>query len=663
MPRGRYVLILVFFSLVYLSLRIYNINAPYEFCGSWLSIAARNYERFGMDGCGFVPCMGCGAISQDELQPYVHHPPLFSWLVYISYRLFGHSEMSGRMLVILFGLGCMLLTSTIATRLFGYKIGLLTAFIYCFIPFDIFFARLLLFDLAALFFALLLYLAYLKWLDKPAFSSPLVIMPLIIILGALTDWSFAWMLPVILLDYWLIRRRSKPRRLPYIVGAILIYSVIALAYIGLVHFIIDPQGRSYGGALLYAFLARSDKASEAVSWSHFFRLEIKRLFELYSPFAVIPALLELALSLITIAWRVMKRRAMHHKSAYMVLFFIFGFAHAVAFRQAAVIHENWYYAKNFFLVLAAAVFISRILSIIKPRYLKILVFIIPAAAYVYFCLGEALYLHHARNPRHDADLGRLMASRSEPDERLIATFECDPVIRYYSDRAIYCAVGDLRQFKALLSQHRSIALLFSRRFFPPARDLMDYLLENFEFETVGEAIIFDLNKTRAADSSIPVNPWLHCLNRGSPRILSRELSYLSLDLSSLNLPESRGLYITSFLVDGDSVPQGCRVLSIVIEKADGLTEIVDLIAGVHTGEIYHGELTAHSLPPNTKEKLAQKEFYIFRSLSFQPYYIYRTDFNFTSAAAPLSLDVRFDPDDTGQDYSIGITDFCLKFSQ
>src|SRR5262245_7727840 len=62
---------------------------------AWYSLAARNYQRYGVVSLRAAMCLEPGA-PVAEPRVYLHHPPLIALLVLASFELFGEGEWQTR---------------------------------------------------------------------------------------------------------------------------------------------------------------------------------------------------------------------------------------------------------------------------------------------------------------------------------------------------------------------------------------------------------------------------------------------------------------------------------------------------------------------------------------------------------------------------------------
>ena len=171
---------------------------------------ARNMIRYGYWGCKMGQIINSGPLDKaDRIYYYLHCAPLQSFLVSVSFRLFGVHEWSTRLAPIAQAIGCVVLTMLIAERLWGAGIALAASCFLVVSPVFAYYGRVA--DLVPFGFGypLLSLYAYLRWFDSQAraWLAMLLGAALAGVLASLEVWSFPFVLTA---HYYLAaKRRSK----------------------------------------------------------------------------------------------------------------------------------------------------------------------------------------------------------------------------------------------------------------------------------------------------------------------------------------------------------------------------------------------------------------------------------------------------------------------
>ena len=215
--------IIFFFAIL---VRCYEITLPHmkpwELC--FQEVIARNHLLYGFLNTHFVSVLN---VFHGQNLYHLAHPPLFQILLAISYKIFGIHEWNARLVPILFSLGGIVLIYLIVQKVWDKKIALLSSIFVAFMPISAYFGRIVNFEAAALFFALLVLYAYVNWIDNGK-KRYFLIMVLGTILGGLTDWAFYLLLPC-LLGYSLVMKKKVKLTL-MLCGIGVIIAILYLSY-------------------------------------------------------------------------------------------------------------------------------------------------------------------------------------------------------------------------------------------------------------------------------------------------------------------------------------------------------------------------------------------------------------------------------------------------
>ena len=86
-------------------------------------------------------------------------PPLYNWLVAISFMLFGFTEFAARLPAVLLGLGCVMITYWLARRMFGPVVAFLSALVLATSAEFIVLSRVVVHDISLAFFITFIFLS------------------------------------------------------------------------------------------------------------------------------------------------------------------------------------------------------------------------------------------------------------------------------------------------------------------------------------------------------------------------------------------------------------------------------------------------------------------------------------------------------------------------
>ncbi len=161
-------------------LRLYKIDTPLADHHSWrqadTAAVARNFIKTGFDFFkpqidNFIP-LHPGVPNKERL--FLVEPPIYNSLVAGVYSILGVDIKWARMVSILFSLGSAFLLYLISKRFFGEKVGLLSAFFFSVLPYNIFYSRAVLPEPMIIFLTLSMFYFCLKWLEDDSTVSYLL---------------------------------------------------------------------------------------------------------------------------------------------------------------------------------------------------------------------------------------------------------------------------------------------------------------------------------------------------------------------------------------------------------------------------------------------------------------------------------------------------------
>lgn len=183
-------LYLILIVILGFMVRLYKIDSPIADWHSWrqadTAAVARNFYKEGfnplipkyddMSGVAEKPYPNPGRFRFVEF-------PIYNSLVYLVYLLNGGvDEKLARLVSVVFSLGSIIFVYLITTRFFADLAGLLSAFIFAFLPFNVYFSRVVLPEPTMLFFCLGMFYFLDLWIQTP--RTKLLILGLMFTIGA-----------------------------------------------------------------------------------------------------------------------------------------------------------------------------------------------------------------------------------------------------------------------------------------------------------------------------------------------------------------------------------------------------------------------------------------------------------------------------------------------
>lgn len=164
--------ILLCILIVAFILRIYKVNIPLADHHSWrqadTAAVARNFVK---EGWSFLlPKIDNMTPLHPDLpndqRLFLVEPPIYNSLVAGVYSIFGVNIKWARVVSIIFSLGSIIFLFLIASHFFGEKVGLLSAFFFAVLPYNIYYSRVVLPEPMIIFLTLGMFWLCIKWLEN-----------------------------------------------------------------------------------------------------------------------------------------------------------------------------------------------------------------------------------------------------------------------------------------------------------------------------------------------------------------------------------------------------------------------------------------------------------------------------------------------------------------
>lgn len=415
--------ILLFLStLVLLS---HNINKPFvgehDWNGARYGNIARNYLRYGLIGTRMGQVENSGIAYANEFKYFTHYPPLLPLLIAISYKIFGISEWSTRLITTLATSAILVLIFLIGKNLFNFTTGLFSAILLSVTPQVLYFGKNPVHEPLVVMFVLLAFLGYLekkKWI----FYFGLVA-------GELTTWA-GYFIVVGLTISALIKRdfdELRKLRIVWIVSAVVFLLHIVHTYL--------VTGDLVGGDLIGVFLQRSALSeSGQVEGLNFFNY-------LYRLRLWISSLYSFQLILLSIIGFILILKQGLQKSLYMLSLLIFGLTYFLLFPNSSYIHNYLTFYLLPFIGLSAGVAVNELWEM---KSLSVLSYIIPVLIIFIIFFERSEYLQALRKSEMDKlawEIGVSINKQTELEDKVLIMpesfkYSSDKFLGFYSDRVL-----------------------------------------------------------------------------------------------------------------------------------------------------------------------------------------------------------------------------------
>ncbi|GEM_PF-2308910 len=331
------------------------------------SLIAHNFNKFGYLETKLAPVISVSNVLPERPEYFFHHPTLLPFIESLFFRIFGENFWVGRMTVIIFALGSILLTFFIGKGLLGKRYGIVSALIMLLIPATAIFGRMIGQEPLVLFFGLLTLYSVLRYLDSSK-KKFLFIASFSIILGILSDWPMVYFIPCFIL---LFVKHKKIKLGIYFTSLSLLTIIILLSYVYLMQSgFWDLKNalahRTFTGLLQLSF------------WP--FRWLVATLFRLIIYFNPI-----LSIFSATTLWSILgrfKNKKLSNIDLTILGLFLFGALHLIIYAEASFTHPYLIYYLLPFIAFASSKVILNLFS--KKQYIYLITIITFSLFYLFF---------------------------------------------------------------------------------------------------------------------------------------------------------------------------------------------------------------------------------------------------------------------------------------
>lgn len=435
MVEHKIILIAVFLFVITSLFLGNNLNKPFYGEHDWNGVRygniARNYLRYGLFETRFGQVENSGTVKSKEFEFYTHYPPLMPLLITLSYKIFGISEWSTRLVPLLATSGTISLIFLIGKSLFNFKTGALAALLVLFTPMVLYFGKNPVHEPVVLFFVLISFLGFIETynLQKQKRKVPLKYTIMFfggMILAELTAWAGYFLVPALTLVL-LIKRDFKFVRslIPWWILSVVIFS----SHILHVYILTESP---FGGSLVESLLQRTS-LSEAGRLQGFNVISYLNQLRLW-----ISALYTITLVSLSVLGMVVLGK---NKTWLVLVWGIFGLIYLIVFSNSVFIHNYLIFYLLPFVALTAALGMEKLLQMEFWKRFKL---VLPVLVILLIFLERREFLL-ALN-RSDGNLlawqvGRAINQQTRRDETALVmpksfSYSAEKFLKFYADRKI-----------------------------------------------------------------------------------------------------------------------------------------------------------------------------------------------------------------------------------
>lgn len=491
--------------LVYVYYLCAGINLPYVGPNATnfneYSLIAKNYNLFGFWETRLGQIVSVSKTMPDKPEYYLHHPPLISVVEALLFRLFGNGFWVGRLAVILFSVGSLILIYLIAGKLADKEYALIAAFVFTFMPGTTIFGRMIGQEALVLFFSLLTVYYVLLYLDQKK-RRFICLLTGAVMLGTLSDWPMTYF--TALISVFLIYKRE------FKLAGIILATTTITALLFLVYVYVLMSGFSN---LRDAIVTRSlgELVGQSVWPLRWIAIIVTRFIVYFNPIFVL-------LGFYYVITGVLAKKE-NKLFLITLVFFGFGSIHILLYPEGSFGHPYWIYYFAPFVAFAS----SHILRKFYKRNLFIFISVVISA--IFFIV----LIQHWKLEQTKSNVWRYtLAQKADSNLTSYEAIEInqgsaiDPDLYNYAFEHEVKMVGDKKQIDIKKYKHFVYSCMTKCA---RADSLLKYLIDNYKNKHFtnpdGEAYLFDLgvrsvrNRKTIKDKDIELNKAGQTINEES----------------------------------------------------------------------------------------------------------------------------------------------------
>ena len=410
-----------------------NLDKPFWGEHDWNGVRygniARNYVRYGLWETRFGQVENSGIARVEEFEYYTHYPPLLPILIALSYKIFGISEWSTRVVPLLATSGIIVMIFLISTFVWNIRTAILVSLLALATPATLYFGKNPVHESVVLFFILLSFWGYLRYRQtKQKLFQALFLIGLI--LAQMTTWVGFFLLPSLTISLLLRKEVAQLKKLwPY-------WGLSILMFFGHFGHVAILTHSPFGGNLIGSFLQRSGILSNVQPEEFGLLAYADRLRLWFS------TLYTITLISLSILWLLLHKADVKNDSWPIFSLGLVGLIYVILFPNSVFIHNYLIFYFLPFICLSGAAGIIYLMR--KIQALQNWRLILPILLLVLVFFERKSYLDALNESDSDklaVEVGQAINDQTtETDVVLVSplkfSFSADKFLRFYSDRRL-----------------------------------------------------------------------------------------------------------------------------------------------------------------------------------------------------------------------------------
>ncbi|MEM7822019.1 MAG: glycosyltransferase family 39 protein [Candidatus Aenigmatarchaeota archaeon] len=475
---------------VFLAYSLFDIGSPLSdthpgFITGQYSEYAVNYIKFGYLKTKLAQLWNTGSLEtgKETYEVYVHRPIGTAFLLSLSFRVFGISEWSAKIVQVVANFGSILFLYLIIKNTFNRKIALITCFFLVFSPMFFYMRNLISPDALIIFFIFATLYFYILWLKDKKYLY-LYLLFITFSLGAFVEWSMHFIVPVILIHYFVLYKPKKKEKRKSCLLILILLSFITFS-LNILHIWL-VSGIKGLSDLYFIFLFRTN-LNEA-SWKYNINLA-ELLNHLYRDISYFYTPMVFAVLLIFVARTIIKKTFYIWDGLFLLVL--------ASFLSYLFVFSNLYWIHDFLILfilpgvfLATASFFETLERCLKRKAFYLILFIL-MFSFLYYSYPTIKKIYEG-----NSNVSELISFLAQNHGDLIISFSEHPQnfqLKFYLQRRKVYYARDIETFKKI-AEKENTKFFIEKNEEPLDQEFKNYLANNFPHKILGKYSIFILTK-------------------------------------------------------------------------------------------------------------------------------------------------------------------------
>ena len=395
-----------------------NFNKPFfghhDFNAAFFSQIGKNLITYSPLDTKLGNLSGSGPLNPENFSYFLYNVPLYSWILALSFLIFGVGEWQARIISILAITLALIVIYKISLYLFNKLTAYLSILFFILSAMIVYFSSAVFPEPVAILFSLLSYYFYIKWIKEER-SNYLYYLIIFLFFSLLTAWSTYFLIPFLIAHYLFF---NKGKKLVKIIPIILSPIAVITVYLIYTFILIGDLPLT---AFLDVFFQRINPSSDEIlkfTIFEFIRREQSLVFAYYSKVTIV----------LVIGWflyliiKLFKKEKQDNSLTLLVLFF-WGISYPLFFLQAAYIHDYFLIYLAPFIAISAGHFLSESVKKIRAfsRFNKLIpVFAFGLPLFQFFLVNDfAFALINSNANREGYYLGKLLNKNTSYQDKIL----------------------------------------------------------------------------------------------------------------------------------------------------------------------------------------------------------------------------------------------------